>query len=102
MAVMRVIPEKRRAPRTKHDSVFEIFDESGKRVACVAILSDVSTTGASFRSTRAFAKGERVYARLRLLREGVLDIAGRIVRVKDFSNNTLYGVKFDAVHRPGR
>lgn len=99
---MRVIPEKRHAPRVKHDSVFEIFDESGLSVTLVASLFDFSSTGASFRSTHAFAKGERVYARLHLLREGVLDIAGRIVRVKDAGNSTLYGVKFDAVLPPGR
>ncbi|MBI5247775.1 MAG: PilZ domain-containing protein [Elusimicrobia bacterium] len=99
---MRVIPEKRRAPRVKHDSVFEFFDESGAQVTCVASLFDFSTTGASFRSSHAFAKGDRVRARLHLLREGVLDIAGRIVRVKDCGNITLYGVKFDAVHPLGR
>ena len=99
---MRVIPEKRRSPRDKHDSVFEILDESGARVTCVASLFDFSSSGASFRSTHVFAKGERLQARLHLLREGVLDIAGRIVRVKDVGNSTLYGVKFEAVRPPSR
>lgn len=100
MSPKRVIPEKRRAPRAKHDSVLDIFDESGKRVACVATLFDVSTIGVSFRSTRTFAKGTRVLARLRLLEEGIRDISGRIIRVKDFNNYTLYGVAFDRVVVP--
>lgn len=100
MTGKRVIPDKRRAPREKHDSVLDLFDEGGARVACVATLADVSASGASFRSTYPFAKGARVRARLRILGKGVLDISGRISRVKEYSNYTLYGVAFDAAGAP--
>lgn len=60
-------------------------------------LVDVSSVGASFTSTRSFAKGETVRGRLRLLGAGVLEVSGRVVRVKERQNNVLYGVEFDSV-----
>ena len=96
----RYLPEKRRAAREKHDTVLDLFDSRGERVACVATLADISTTGASFRSTQPFVKGAQVRARLRILGKGVLDIAGHIARIKEFSNYTLYGIAFDSAGAP--
>ena len=96
----RYLPEKRRAPREKHDTVLDLFDARGERVACVATLADISTTGASFRSTHTFAKGEPIRARLRILGKDVLDISGHIARIKEFNNYTQYGIAFDSTGAP--
>jgi hypothetical protein len=66
-------------------------------MAGVLRLSDVSSVGASFSTVRTFAKGTRIRGRLRLLGIGVLEITGRIVRFKERTNSTLYGVEFDSV-----
>lgn len=88
--------DKRRARRDKHDSVIELFDGAGK-LKCTGRLSDFSKTGISFYSEKAFAKGEKMKARLRLLGKGVLDVAGEIVWARDDKGRKLYGVKFDSV-----
>lgn len=87
--------EARRAARQPHDSVLEILDGSGRMSGGVARLVDVSSRGASFTTVRAFVKGARIHARMRLLNAGVLEIMGKVVRIKEKANFTLYAVEFD-------
>ncbi len=91
--------EKRRAARSKHDSVLEIFDTEGHLIVGVGRLVDFSNVGVRFSSTKVLAKGERLRARLRLLKEGVLEIAAHVVWVKKRPNTKLYGVEFDSVQK---
>ena len=90
------IKENRRAARTRHDSVLEFYDDAGCLLTGVMRLIDVSSTGASFATTSVLAKGARIRGRLRLLGVGVLDVTGRVVRVKERNNDILYGVAFDS------
>ena len=78
-----------------HDSTLELYDEQGGLIADALILVDVSAVGASFSTTRAFAKGAKVRGRLRLFGTGVIEISGRVVRVKEKTNSTLYALEFD-------
>lgn len=84
----------RRAPRQRHDSVLELADILGRPIDCVARLADVSRLGARFSSTSVLSEGQWVRARLRLLREGVLNVRGRIVWKRQLKNSTHYGVEF--------
>jgi hypothetical protein len=93
--------EKRRAPRRSHNSVVEIYDESGNTIAEIARLVDFSDVGACFSSTKVFAVHQRLRLRLRLLREGRLYIWARVVRVTKKTNATLYGIEFDKVRDVG-
>lgn len=97
MAMARPAKDTRRGIRVRHDSVMELLDADGRLLAGVLTLSDVSSVGASFTTTRTFAKGDAVRGRIRLLRTGVLEIVGRVVRVKEKSNSTLYAVEFESV-----
>lgn len=98
----RPTKDTRRSPRVRHDSVLELYDEEGRLAAGAATLVDVSSVGISFTTTRAFAKGAQVRGRLRLLDAGVLEITGRVVRLKERTNSTLYGVEFDSVRATRR
>jgi hypothetical protein len=79
--------------------VFELYDAAGRLIDGAARLVDLSSIGAKFAGTMSLTKGGRVHGRVRLLRTGALDIAGRIVRVDRGSNVTYYGIEFDAVKR---
>jgi hypothetical protein len=92
----------RRGARVRHDSVLELLDDEGRPAAGALKLFDVSSVGASFSTTRKFAKGEKLCGRLRILGAGVLEFTGRIVRFKERENSTLYGVEFDSVTAPRR
>lgn len=92
-------PEKRRAPRHKHDSVLEIRDDSGRLMVGIGKLKDFSMVGACFSTTKYFENGERINARLRLLREGVLDITAHIVWSRREENAVLYGMDFDVIKK---
>lgn len=98
--MIRFLKDSRRSTRTKHDSVLELFDQSGRLLAGTARLVDLSAVGVGFTSTHVFAKGEPVRGRVRLLNIGLLVIAGRVVRVKERTNCTFYGVEFDSVKAP--
>lgn len=91
--------EARRAPRARHDSALELFNERGQLLpAEVQTLVDISDTGASFTSTREFAKGERIRGRVRRLGRPALDFTGRVVRRREHptrANSILYAVEFD-------
>jgi hypothetical protein len=89
--------EARRATRYPHDSLLEILGDGGVGPADVVRLIDVSSSGASFSTTRMFTKGAPIHARLRLLNTGALEISGTVVRIKEKTNYTVYGVKFDPV-----
>lgn len=97
MTMAKFTKESRRASRYPHDSMLEILGDSDTMPADVVRLVDVSSLGASFTTTRVFAKGAPIRARLRLLDAGVLEIKGTVVRIKEKTNFTLYGVKFDSV-----
>jgi hypothetical protein len=96
MTMAKFTKETRRASRYPHDSVLEILGDPDSAPAGAVRLVDVSSLGASFASTRVFAKGAPIHARLRLLNAGVLEITGTVVRIKEKTNFTLYGVKFDS------
>jgi len=91
--------DARRAPRTKHDSALELFNEQGQLLpAEVQTLVDISDTGASFISTREFPKGARIRGRVRRFGRPPFDFTGRIVRRREHptrANSILYGVEFD-------
>jgi len=91
--------DARRAPRTRHDSALELFNERGQLLpADVQTLVDISETGASFTSTRELAKGARIRGRVRRLGLPVLDFTGRVVRRREHptkANSILYAVEFD-------
>lgn len=87
----------RRAPRARHDSVFELYDEAGRPWPETARLVDLSAVGVAFTSTRALARGERVRGRLRLLGIGVVEVAGHVVRRRELENRTFYAVEFDGM-----
>lgn len=97
MRMPRPTKEARRAPRIRHDSVLELYDERGRLAAGVLKLVDVSSVGASFTTTLALVPGQAIRGRVRLLGAGVLEITGRVVRSKEKTNSTLYAVAFDSV-----
>lgn len=97
MTMAKFTKEARRASRYPHDSVVEFIDETDGMPGDVARLVDVSSLGASFTTLRVFAKGAPIHARLRTLDSGVLEIKGTVVRIKEKTNFTLYGVRFDSV-----
>lgn len=100
---MAIFPkDARRSPRVRHDSVLELLDDQGRVTGVALKLSDVSSVGASFSTPRKFTKGAKLRGRMRILGVGVLEFTGRIVRIKERENSTLYGVEFDSVKAPRR
>lgn len=87
--------ENRRAPRSRHNSVLEIFDESGQLIAAIGRLVNVSSVGACFSSTHHFEKGQKLVARLRLLKEGRLNVTAKVVWIRRKTNSVLYGIEFE-------
>jgi len=96
--MVKILKEGRRAPRHRHNSVVEIYDDSGNFIADVARLVDFSNVGACFSSPKPFLVNTRLRLRLRLLREGRLYVSGRIVWAKKRANTVLYGIEFEKVH----
>jgi hypothetical protein len=90
--------DKRRAARHTHNSVVEIYDESGNMIAELGRLVDFSNVGACFSTPRIFPMHKKLRLRLRLLKEGRLYIWARIVWTKKKSNTILYGIEFEKVH----
>jgi len=91
--------ESRRAPRKKHDSVLEIYDIEGNFIRGVGRLVDFSTVGAAFSSTTVLEKDQPLQVRLRLLKEGAMDISAHVVWTKKKTNNYIYGIAFDDIEK---
>jgi hypothetical protein len=91
---------RRRSVREKHDSVLELTDESGRPLADVTRLVDISMHGVCFASTEKLEPGQRVRGTLRLLARGALTVSGRILWRKVKNNVTHYGLAFDAADSP--
>jgi len=91
--------ENRRAARSSHDSAIEIFDADGHLIVAIGRLVNFSNVGVCFASTKVLAKGEPLRARLRLLREGTLEVSAHIVWARKQPNTTLYGLAFDSVQK---
>jgi hypothetical protein len=91
--------EKRRAPRAKHDSVLEIYDAEGHLIIGIGRLVDFSNVGTCFSSTKVLDKGQKVTARIRLLKEGALEVSARVIWVKKKTNTNLYGIEFDSIQK---
>ena len=91
--------EKRRAPRAKHDSVLEIYDADGHLIIGIGRLINFSNVGICFSSTKVLDKGQKLCARLRLLKEGALEVSARVVWVKKRPASMLYGLEFDTVQK---
>jgi hypothetical protein len=91
--------EKRRAPRSRHDSVLEIYDHEGRFITGIGRLVNFSTVGVCFSSTKTLTKGERLRARVRLLKEGSLEVSAHVVWSKKKPNTILYGLAFDSVQK---
>jgi len=94
--------DNRRAARRRHDSVMELYDESGHFIMGTGRLINFSKVGVCIASTRALAPGERLRARLRLLKEGVLEVSARVVWFKKNPTTNLYGLAFDSVQKVSR
>lgn len=90
--------DKRRAPRHTHNSVVEIYDDSGEMIAEVGRLVDFSDVGACFSTPKIFPVNKKLRLRLRLLREGRLYIQAHIVWTKKKANTNLYGIEFEKVY----
>jgi hypothetical protein len=89
--------EPRRAPRTAHDSVLELYDEGGHFITGTGRLVNFSKTGVCFSTTKILKTGERLRAKLRLLREGTLEVSAQVVWVRKASNTMMYGLSFDTI-----
>jgi len=75
----------------------EIYDESGHFITGTGRLIDFSKVGVCFSTTKVLKTGERLNARLRLLKEGVIEVAAHVVWMKKRPNVFLYGLAFDDV-----
>jgi len=91
--------EKRRAPRAKHDSVLEIYDADGHLIIGIGRLVNFSNVGICFSSTKVLNKGQKLTARVRLLKEGTIEVTARVVWVEKKSNSFLYGIEFDSIQK---
>lgn len=96
-AMTKFAREARRAPRSRHDSVMEILGDPGSGPAGGVRLRDVSARGVRFAAARGFAVGAPIRARLRLMKAGVLEIEGRVIRAEEKTNYALYAVEFGSV-----
>ena len=91
--------ENRRAPRTGHDSVLEIYDAEGDLIIGIGRLVNFSNVGVCFTSTKLLTKGQKLCARIRLLKEGALEASARVVWVKKRPNSMVYGIEFDSIQK---
>jgi hypothetical protein len=89
--------DKRRAPRSRQDSVLEIYDSDGHFIMGTGRLVNFSKVGVCISSTKALRLGETLRARLRLLGEGTLEASARVVWVRKKPQAMLYGLAFESV-----
>src|SRR5262245_34322263 len=95
---MRDRNDKRRSPRSKHDSVLELFDTSGHLIIGIGKLVDISDTGACFSARQVLDKDQPLRARIRLLKKGILIASARIVWSRKKVNTYHYGIEFKSIH----
>ena len=87
----------RRAKREDHDSIMEVFSEPSRgQLLWTAKLFNFSTTGASFLTSKILDRGDFVFARIRIMGKGVIEISGKVIWVKKKSNLNSYGIKFES------
>jgi len=91
--------ENRRAPRSRHDSVLELYDEDGHFITGVGRLVNFSMVGACFATTKVLKQGEKLKARVRLLKEGTLEVLAHVVWMRKKTNTFLYGIEFKNVKK---
>lgn len=91
--------ELRRAPRAQHDSVLEIYDDSGHLIIGIGRLVNFSNVGVCFSSAKVLRHGQKLHARMRLLKEGALETSAKVVWVKKLPHTLLYGIEFDSVQK---
>ncbi len=91
--------ESRRSPRARHNSVLEIFDDAGHLIIGIGRLVNFSNSGVCFSSTKVLRQGQKLHARMRLLKEGALETGAHIVWVKKLPNTMLYGLQFDSIQK---
>lgn len=82
-----------RPQRTSHDSILEAYD--GKKLAWSGKLIDISAGGACFTTTKQLNTGDAITATVRIFGEGVRELSGRIVWVRQDKRGTLYGLKLE-------
>ncbi|MFA5976093.1 MAG: PilZ domain-containing protein [Elusimicrobiota bacterium] len=87
--------EKRRAPRTRTESVLELYDDSGNLIVGVGHLMNYSAMGACFTTTKRLQVGERLVARMRLVSEIVAEISATVIWMKSKSGAMVYGIEFE-------
>ena len=90
----------RRFQREVHDSVLEAFSQSGRGpLLWTGKLLNFSMVGASFLTSKILNKGDYVFARIRIMNKGVMEISGKIIWSKRKSNLNLYGLEFESVKK---
>ena len=91
--------ENRRAPRADHDSIIEVFDADGDLIIGIGRLVNFSNAGVCISTTKVLEIGQKVTARIRLLREGAIEASARIVWSRKKPNSILYGIEFDSIRK---
>ena len=91
--------EKRRAPRSPHDSILELYDADGHLIIGIGRLVNFSNAGVCFSSTKVLVKGQKLTARVRLLKEGALEVSARVVWVEKKLSAIFYGIEFDTIQK---
>ena len=91
--------EKRRAARAKTNAVIDLDDEAGGYSPGNAQLQDLSVWGACLSSTLSLQKGQSIRGRIHSPTEGLLQVSGHVVWVKQRNNDYLYGIAFSKITR---
>ena len=91
--------ENRRSPRAKHDSVLEIFDGDGHLIVGIGRLVNFSNTGLCFTSAKTLRQGKKLWARIRLMKDGAMEASAKVVWARKLHNTTLYGIEFESIQR---
>lgn len=89
--------EKRRAPRQRHVSAIEIFNDSGHFITAVGRLLDFSAVGACFSSPTKLSVKEKLQVRLRLLKNTKVEMTARVVWSKRRGSAHVYGIEFERI-----
>ena len=90
-----------RQERAHHDSVMEVYNETGKTIAWSGKLVDFSPGGLCFSAERQLKPGEHIKARIRIFGEGIMEVSGNVAWARQENNRWLYGLKFDSLTNHG-